>query len=71
LEKEGGLDDLDPALLVCNMSSLRPTALVGLVVGALASSSRTHAPMSKSIDMYANFPSRLTDFVLGNNTQVW
>jgi hypothetical protein len=53
------------------MSSLRPTALIGLVVGALASSSRTHAPMSKSIDMYANFPSRLTDFVLGNNTQVW
>ena len=48
-------------------------ALTALLLSALrvVPAAPSHVePIRKSIDFYANFPSRLSDFLLGNNTQV-
>ena len=41
------------------------------VVASLLLMAAPAAALSKSIDFYANFPGRLVDFLVGNNSQGW
>eukprot|EP00041_Stephanoeca_diplocostata_P010452 m.166306 g.166306 ORF g.166306 m.166306 type:complete len:349 (+) comp18153_c0_seq11:108-1154(+) len=43
-----------------------------VALASIAGKSRSGSvPISKSIDFYINFPGRVTDFLLGNNSQHW
>lgn len=41
------------------------------IVAAAHDNLFTQGTISKSIDVYANFPSRITDFIIGNNSEHW
>jgi hypothetical protein len=54
------------ALMLLLVHCAGVVASVGVVSAAAAP--RTQP---KSIDFYANFPARVTDFLIGNNSQGW